>query len=137
MRYTKTERAEHATAILLLAWVAFFLVLVTTQIQHWDSDIFWALRTGRWIVEHWRVPATDPLSYTFSDGQWVDFTWGFQVIAHAFYTRLGGWTGLYILQLLLSLGIFSALFLNLRLLTMKRLWLAALLLVLTLGSAFP
>ncbi|MFQ5427502.1 MAG: tetratricopeptide repeat protein [Thermodesulfobacteriota bacterium] len=139
MRYTKTETevAENIIAILLLAWVAFFLILTTTQVQHWDSDIFWALRTGAWIAEHWKVPFTDPLSYTFAGSPWVDFTWGFQVIAHAFYTKLGGWSGLYILQLLLTFAIFSALFLNVRLLTVKRLWLPALLMALALACAFP
>ncbi len=137
MRYTKTERAEGIIAILLLAWVAFFLLLTTTQIQHLDSDIFWALRTGRWIVTHWQVPFSDPFSYTFGGKPWVDFTWGFQVIAHVFYRGLGGWTGLYILQLLLSFAAFGAIFLNIRLLTGRRLWLIALLMVLILACALP
>jgi len=137
MRYTKTERAERLIAIVLIAWVAFFLVLATTQIQHHDSDIFWALRSGSWIVAHWKVPLTDPFSYTFAGKPWVDFTWGFQVVAHLFYTRLGGWTGLYILQLLLTISIFGTLFFNIRLLAPKRLWLLALLMSLTLAGALP
>ncbi len=130
MRYTKTERAAGLIAILILVWVAFFILVSAAQVQHRDGDIFWALRTGRWIIENWRVPFTDPFSYTFGGREWVDFTWGFQVIAHAFYTYLGGWTGLWILQVLLSFFIFGALFLNLRGLTGRRPWLLGLLMVL-------
>ncbi len=137
MRYEKTKGSEVLCTILVLLWGAFFIVLGATQIQHWDSDIFWALRTGGWIVEHWRVPLTDPLSYTFRGAQWIDFTWGFQVIAHVFYSKLGGWTGLYILQLLLTFAIFSALYFNIRLGTAKRLWLLPLLLILSLTCAYP
>ncbi|MFQ5480774.1 MAG: tetratricopeptide repeat protein [Thermodesulfobacteriota bacterium] len=137
MRYTKTKGSEILCAILVLLWGAFFIVLGATQIQHWDSDIFWALRTGAWIVEHGRVPLTDPLSYTFSGVQWIDFTWGFQVIAHGFYTYLGGWTGLYILQLLLTFAIFGAMFFNIKLVGAKRLWLLPLLLILSLACANP
>jgi len=132
----KTERAESIVAGAILAWVAFFLIITTVQIQHWDSDIFWALRSGQWILDNWKVPATDPFSYTFYGKAWVDFTWGFQVIAHLFYTRLGGWTGLFILQLLITSLTFAALFVNVRLLTERRLWLLCLLMILTLSCAF-
>jgi len=135
MIYTKTERAGRVAAIALIAWAAVFLLLITTQIQHYDSDIFWALRSGHWIVEHWRVPVTDPFSYTFLGRPWVDFTWGFQVIAHLFYTGLGGWTGLYVLQLFLTFITFGLLFFNVRLLTAGRLPLTALLMVLAVSCA--
>jgi len=136
MIYTKTERAVSIAAIVLIAWAAVFLLLITTQIQHYDSDIFWALRSGSWIAAHWKVPFTDPFSYTFGGKPWVDFTWGFQVIAHLFYTGLGGWTGLYVLLLLLTFITFGLLFFNVRLLTAGRLPLTALLMVLAVGCSF-
>jgi tetratricopeptide (TPR) repeat protein len=135
MRYTKTERAAGLIVIFILFWVALFIVLSATQVQHRDGDIFWALRTGRWIMENWKVPFTDPFSYTFGGREWVDFTWGFQVIAHSFYTYLGGWTGLCVLQVLISFAIFGALFLNLRGISGGRSWLLALLMVLVLAGA--
>jgi len=137
MIYTKTERAGRIAAIVLLAWAAVFLLLITTQIQHYDSDIFWALSSGRLIIENWSVPVTDPFSYTFFGKAWVDFTWGFQVIAHLFYTGLGGWTGLYILQLFLTFITFGLLFFNVRLLTAGRLPLTALLMVLAVSCVSP
>ncbi len=136
MRYTKTDRATGIIVILVLVWVAFFLVLGATQTQHWDADIFWALRAGKWISTHWKVPFTDPFSYTFAGHEWVDFTWGFQVIAHAFYTWLGGWTGLYLLELILLFGIFGVLALNIVYLTRQRVWILALLMILVLNCAF-
>ncbi len=132
----KTERTGAIVTILILAFVPFFLVVCAAQVQHWDSDIFWALRSGEWIISNWKVPVTDPFSYTFAGHEWVDFTWGFQVIAHLFYTHLGGWTGLFILQVLLSLAIFSLLGLNIVYLSRERVWVLALLMILVLNCAF-
>jgi hypothetical protein len=32
-----------------------------------DGDCFWHLATGRWIFEHYALPASDPLSFTVTD----------------------------------------------------------------------
>ncbi|MFQ5441519.1 MAG: tetratricopeptide repeat protein [Thermodesulfobacteriota bacterium] len=137
MTYRKNERVKRICAGLLLIFVAVFILLATYQTQHRDSDIFWALRAGQWIVGHFKVPATDPFSYTFSGSEWVDFTWGFQVIAHVFFTFLGGWRGLFVLQLLLTGLTFAVLYRNLHTLSSKRGWLAASLLILVFADVFP
>ena len=108
----------------LLVLLGAFLFLVAFQKQRWDTDIFWALKSGEWIVENMKVPATDPFSYTFAGREWIDFTWGFQLIAHLFYTYLGGWYGLFILQLILTGATFFVLYRVLRLLSGGRTWLA-------------
>lgn len=137
MRYTKTERTAGLIAVLVLAWLAVVIVISSLQLQHWDADIFWALRTGRWILDNWQVPFTDPFSYTFGGHEWVDFTWGFQVIAQVFYTRLGGWTGLFILQLVITSAIFAVLFFNIRFLSRGRAWLLALLMIAVISCTIP
>ncbi len=54
-----------------------------------DPDIWWHLRTGQWIVEHTRVPATDPFS-TFGGGrQWAAFSWLFEIVAYGLFRALG------------------------------------------------
>src|SRR3970040_255321 len=35
-----------------------------------DTDTWWHLRTGQWIVEHHAVPQTDPFSYTRAGAEW-------------------------------------------------------------------
>ncbi len=88
-----------------------------------DSDILWALKSGQWIADNLRVPATDPFSYTFGGQPWVDFTWGFQVLVHFFYAFLGQWTGLFILQAVIVSLTFVFLYVNFRLITGRQ-WLA-------------
>lgn len=121
---------------MVLAVLAFLLVLVAFQLQHRDADIFWALKSGEWIVENLKVPSTDPFSFTFEGSEWVDFTWGFQVVAHLFYSRLGGWTGLFILQVLATGATFLFLYLNLKTVGGKRAWLVSTLLFLVFASSY-
>jgi hypothetical protein len=44
-----------------------------------DHDIWWHLQTGKWIVEHGTLPATDPFS-TYGEGKpWIVYSWLFEV----------------------------------------------------------
>ncbi len=120
----------------ILVFIGVLIILGAFQLQQWDSDIFWALKSGEWIVANGWVPLTDPFSYTFTGAEWVDFTWGFQVTVHAFYA-LFGWFGLFLLQLLVVGGTFVLIYLNARLVTSGRLWLVAVLLLLVFAGSFP
>jgi hypothetical protein len=54
-----------------------------------DPDIWWHLRTGQWIVDHAQVPATDPFS-TYGDGKrWIAYSWLFELLVYALFTKLG------------------------------------------------
>jgi hypothetical protein len=115
-----TETLKRPFNIILLTLLGIFIFLSAFQKQHWDTDIFWALRAGEWIIENLEVPKSDPFSYTFQGEPWIDFTWGFQVMAHLFYTYLGGWYGIFFLQLLVTSLTFYLIYLNLKLLTSGR-----------------
>ena len=58
----------------------------------WDSDIFWHLASGEWMLDHGKVLGTDPYSI---DPQpvWVNVHWLFQLIIAGLY-RLGGFAAL-------------------------------------------
>ena len=44
-----------------------------------DPDIWWHLQSGRWIVEHGQLPATDPFS-SYGEGKpWVAYSWLFEI----------------------------------------------------------
>ncbi len=135
MTSRKTDPLYLIGAYLLYALLAVFLVLSAYQLQHWDSDIFWALKSGEWIFAHLTVPKTDPFSYTFASAGWIDFTWGFQAISHLFYEYVGGWAGLFVLQLLVTCGAFVFVFLNIRLKAPGLKWLAPALLFLVYAAA--
>ena len=54
-----------------------------------DPDIWWHLRTGQWIVDHAQVPATDPFS-AYGDGKrWIAYSWLFEILVYALFTKLG------------------------------------------------
>jgi hypothetical protein len=54
-----------------------------------DTDIWWHLRTGQWIVDHAQVPATDPFS-AYGDGKhWIAYSWLFEILVYGLYIKLG------------------------------------------------
>ncbi len=131
-RFDREYRVLYALGLIVFVVLIF---LWAYQLQHWDTDIFWALKSGEWIAVNMDVPRLDPFSYTFPDKEWIDFTWGFQVVAHIFYTKLGGWTGLFLLQIILTYATFYLIYRNIALLTSKRLWFTLALLFLIYASA--
>jgi hypothetical protein len=40
-----------------------------------DSDMWWHLRAGAWMVDHHRILSTDPFSWTRFNQPWVDHSW--------------------------------------------------------------
>ncbi|KAB2955144.1 MAG: hypothetical protein F9K18_13765, partial [Thermoanaerobaculia bacterium] len=45
-----------------------------------ESDLFWHLASGRWILEHGAVPRSDPFRFTAEAAPWIDHEWLFQVV---------------------------------------------------------
>jgi tetratricopeptide (TPR) repeat protein len=54
-----------------------------------DSDTWWHLAAGRWIVENARVPVTDPFSHTVPDHAWINLQWLYDVALYSLW-RVGG-----------------------------------------------
>jgi hypothetical protein len=54
-----------------------------------DSDTWWHLAAGRWIVENGGVPVTDPFSYTVPDHAWLNLQWLYDLMLYATW-NLGG-----------------------------------------------
>ncbi len=61
-----------------------------------DTDIWWHVRSGEWILAARRVPWLDPFTFASADRPWIDLHWGFQV-AVALAHRLAGVPGILIL----------------------------------------
>ena len=40
-----------------------------------EPDIWWQMRTGKWIAEHNAVPKIDVLSYTYHGEPWFNVKW--------------------------------------------------------------
>ena len=72
-----------------------------------DTDLFWHLKTGEWILQNLTIPGYDLYTFTDFDKRWIDLHWGFQVGAAILY-RLGGANLLILAKasiLVLALGI--------------------------------
>ena len=55
----------------------------------YDTDFWWHLRTGEWILEQGWVPQLDLYTFADSDRPWIDLHWGFQVLITLLH-RVGG-----------------------------------------------
>ena len=57
-----------------------------------DSDTYWQISVGRWIIDHGAVPRTDIYSFTKAGEPWMSSSWLAQVLLAGSYD-LAGWTG--------------------------------------------
>ena len=79
---------------LQLGALALLLVTVGTmalQLKYFvlDSDIWWHLKVGDWIVDHVAVPHTGILSRTAANRPWVAYSWGYEVLLSRVYAWFG------------------------------------------------
>lgn len=68
----------------------FFLYVGDSLLQ--DSDTFWQIRIGQWILDHRALPTTDFYSFTRSGAPWISTSWLSQVL-FAFSHAQWGWAG--------------------------------------------
>ena len=54
-----------------------------------NTDLWWPLGTGEWIIQHHRLPATDPFSRYDASKTWVAYNWLFEVALDWCYRLLG------------------------------------------------
>ena len=73
--------------VLLVAFLALVFLLGVFPLK--DTDFWWHLRTGDWILANGKVPRADLYTYTVPEARWVDLHWGFLVLLSIGY-GLGG-----------------------------------------------
>lgn len=73
----------------LVMWITFLAVFAMAARVSVDTDTWWHLRTGQWIVENRSIPQTDPFSYTRFGENWQHPGWLVQVPMYLLY-QLGG-----------------------------------------------
>lgn len=90
-----------------LVWGLLLWMFLACCFPLFDTDLFWHLKTGEWILENLTIPGYDLYTFTDFDKRWIDLHWGFQVGAALLY-RLGGANLLILAKasiLVLALGI--------------------------------
>jgi hypothetical protein len=95
MTHPQPDPAPSAAPALVAAAILAAIVLFVPAVLN-DSDTYWHLATGAWILDHHQVPHVDIFSYSRPGAPWVAHEWLSEVfMALAF--RAGGWAGLLIL----------------------------------------
>ena len=94
-----------------------------------DNDIWWHLKVGDWIVEHFAVPHTGILSRTAATRPWVAYSWGYEVLM-SFAYRWFGLMGIGLYGTLLTILVAYAVYWTLRRIS-GRFWIALVLAALT------
>jgi tetratricopeptide (TPR) repeat protein len=64
--------------ILGFSILTFFLCLKGDM----DTDLYWHMATGRWILENLQFPTEDNFSFIYSGAHWINLTWIFQIASH-------------------------------------------------------
>ncbi|MGL3212872.1 hypothetical protein [Bradyrhizobium sp. BR 1433] len=76
-------------------WMAcgvYALLLIVGDRLLADSDTYWQIAVGRWILDHRALPSVDIYSFTKAGEPWVSSSWLAQVLFAKAYD-LAGWTG--------------------------------------------
>jgi hypothetical protein len=73
--------------LVIIVFVAIFTMAVRVPA---DTDTWWHLRSGQYIVEGRVIPTTDPFSHTKEGQLWIDHGWLAQIFWYALFA-VGGW----------------------------------------------
>ena len=68
------------------------LVLIGGQALLNDSDTYWQIAVGQWILDHHALPRVDIYSFTKAGEPWTSSSWLAQVLYATSY-NLAGWAG--------------------------------------------
>lgn len=85
----------------LLFFLTLLLVFFMSARAPVDTDMYWALRVGKEIVEQRAFIHTDPITYTHAGNDWVAHSWLFDVWLYGMYAWLQ-YHGLVLLVALLA-----------------------------------
>ena len=73
----------------LVTWITFLAIFAMAAQISIDTDTWWHLRTGEWIIENRAVPNVDPFSYTQLGEPWHPPYWIMQVQMYLIFNSLG------------------------------------------------
>jgi hypothetical protein len=73
----------------LVMWITFLAVFAMSARVSIDSDTWWHLRAGQWIVENRAVPQVDPFSYTRAGAAWQYPGWLVEAPMYLLYRAFG------------------------------------------------
>jgi hypothetical protein len=84
------SRLTPARLMVLIAFLGLFAMATRVAV---DSDTFWHLRAGLWMLENGRLLNFDVFSHTRLNEPWINHSWLSEIMMAAIY-RVGGFSGL-------------------------------------------
>ena len=105
-------QGKHLLGAKLGQLIALLTVVAICLAQVWgwprwlflQSDIFWLVESGRYIIDHHQLPGQEIYSYTRAGGTWILYQWLFELIVALLY-NLGGWLAVSLLGTLFLSGL--------------------------------
>jgi hypothetical protein len=82
----------HFPAWLLLGGGVYVILLINGSGFLNDSDTYWQIAVGNWILDHNALPHVDAYSFTKAGEGWISSSWLAQILYAVAY-QLAGWTG--------------------------------------------
>ena len=92
LQQEKTSSLGRVPAWLWLGIGVYALLLMRGGSFLNDSDTYWQIAVGQWILDHGALPRVDIYSFTRSGEPWTSSSWLAQVLFAGSY-NLAGWTG--------------------------------------------
>ncbi|NDJ74784.1 MAG: hypothetical protein GYB65_00880 [Chloroflexi bacterium] len=85
MTFVRNLTIERLTIVIL--FILLFTMAVRVPI---DTDTWWHVRSGEYIFDEGKIPKTDPFSHTRAGEDWIDHSWGSQIVIYGAYSLFGG-----------------------------------------------
>jgi hypothetical protein len=76
----------------VLPFAAFVAAALQLGLSGVDPDYWWHISTGRWMLEHGRIPTTDPFSATHGGQNWFAHEWLAELLMRVI-DRIAGYAG--------------------------------------------
>ena len=77
-----------------------------------DGDVSWQVAAGKWIIQHGRIPTTDPFSYTVLGHRWVAMEWLAEILYGGAFS-IDSYAGLATLVAAAVIALFAILYFHL------------------------
>lgn len=93
LRNSRLNQLSNLSIQNLLDAIVFIAIFTMAVRLPADTDTWWHLVSGRYIVENQAVPLADPFSHTRLGVPWIDHGWLAQILLYGLFS-LGGWAAL-------------------------------------------
>ncbi len=75
------KRIEKSTEALMIVGFSLLTILLCLK-GDMDTDLYWHMATGRWILENLQFPTEDSFSFIYNGAHWINLTWIFQITSY-------------------------------------------------------